>query len=83
MQRVHEADTSGAIMKHLSDEYCHLIIPMEYQSNEHFSHYKGWNNGEDPRTHDGELAWHDRYAPRELASFKRNQYLWAGQYQQL
>lgn len=82
MQRVHDDDTSGAIMKHLGDEYCHLIIPMEFESNRHFSHYTGWNNGEDPRTYDGELAWANRYSERSLASFKRYQYLWSGQYQQ-
>lgn len=82
MQRVHEADTSGAIMKRLGDEYCHLLIPMVYEQGRHFSHYTGWNDGVDPRTEDGELAWPDRYAPRELASFKRNPVLWSGQYQQ-
>lgn len=82
MQRVHENDTSGAVMTHLGNEYCHLIIPMEYESNRHFSHYTGWNDGNDPRTRDGQLAWVDRYGPKELASFKRNAYLWSGQYQQ-
>jgi len=82
MQRVHQMDTSGAIQKYLSDEYCQLIIPMEFEANRHFSHYQGWNDGNDPREYDGELAWSGRYAPRELASFKRNPYLWSGQYQQ-
>lgn len=82
MQRVAEDDTSGVIQKELGDEYCTLIIPMEYESGRHFSHYTGWNNGEDPRTRDRQLAWVDRYPPDVLASYKRNQYLWAGQYQQ-
>ena len=79
MQRLHEEDTSGAIMEHNGDEYCQLIVPMEYEANRHFTHLDGWT---DPRTRDGELAWPERFARQELASFKRNQYLWAGQYQQ-
>ena len=82
MQRLHEEDSSGAIMKHLDDEYCHLIIPMEYEANRHFSHYTGWNHGQDPREYDGELAWPERYPAQTLNSYKRNDYLWSGQYQQ-
>ena len=82
MQRVHEEDTSGVVQKKLGDEYCSLIIPMEYEGSRHFSHYKGWNNGEDPRQYDRELAWESRYPLASLASFRRNAYLWAGQYQQ-
>lgn len=82
MQRVHEHDVSGAIQKKLHDEYCCLLIPMEYQEGRHFSNYTGWNKGEDPRTRDGQLAWPARYPKQALASFRRNDYLWAGQYQQ-
>ena len=82
MQRVHEEDTSGVVAKHLGDEYCHLVIPMAYEQNRHFSHYTGWNDGLDPRTESGELAWPERYSSTSLASFKRNSYLWSGQYQQ-
>jgi predicted phage terminase large subunit-like protein len=82
MQRVHEEDTSGVIMRHLGREYCHLIIPMAYEANRHFSHFRGWNNGDDPRKYDGELAWPERFPQRVLDSFRENSYLWAGQYQQ-
>jgi len=82
MQRVHEDDTSGVVAKHLGNEYCHLVIPMEFESNRHFSHYTGWNGGLDPREFDGELAWPERFSPQALASFRAYQYLWAGQYQQ-
>lgn len=82
MQRVHENDTSGVVQKKLRDEYCCLKIPMEFLPNNHFSNYLGWNNGEDPRQYERELAWPDRYPKASLASFKRNDYLWAGQYQQ-
>lgn len=79
MQRTHEEDFSGAIMKHHSQEYCHLIIPMEYESHRHLTHLPGF---EDPRTYDGELAWPERYRSLELGTFRANPYLWAGQYQQ-
>jgi len=82
MQRLHEEDASGIIQRHLGDDYCSLIIPMEYESNRHFSHYIGWNHGQDPREHDGELAWPERFTKEALVSFKRNTYLWSGQYQQ-
>lgn len=82
MQRLHEEDTSGVIQKKLGAEYCTLIIPMEYESNRHFSHYTGWNAGQDPRTQDGELAWPARYPREAMASFQANTYLWSGQYQQ-
>src|SRR6202049_3242339 len=82
MQRLHEEDASGIIQRHLGDDYFSLIIPMEYESNRHFSHYIGWNHGQDPREHDGELAWPERFTKEALVSFKRNTYLWSGQYQQ-
>lgn len=81
-QRTHEQDVSGALMENLRDEYCHLIIPMEFEPNRHFSHYTGWNGGQDPRQYDKELAWIERYPIAVLASYKRNAYLWSGQYQQ-
>lgn len=81
-QRLHENDVSGTILEHLGDEYCFLCVPMEYEAGRHFSHYTGWNDGQDPRQHDGELAWPERYPAHVLQSYKRNQYLWSGQYQQ-
>lgn len=82
MQRVHENDVSGAIQKKLFSEYCCLLIPMEYNPGVHFSNYTGWNNGEDPREDEGDLAWPERYPRDALINFKKNDFLWAGQYQQ-
>lgn len=81
-QRTHEEDVSGTILKQLADEYCALILPMQYEPNRHFTHYTGWNEGQDPRQDSGELAWPERYPSEVLQSFKRNAYLWSGQYQQ-
>ena len=45
MQRLHEGDVSGTILS--SDEdWCHLMIPMEYDWRRHCSTSLGWN---DPR----------------------------------
>lgn len=82
MQRVHEEDSSGVVIRHLGSEYCHLVIPMEFEANRHFSHYTGWNHGEDPRTRDGQLAWAERFPAAALGTYRANHYLWAGQYQQ-
>lgn len=81
-QRTHERDVSGALSQDLGNEYCHLIVPMEYEDGRHFSHYKGWNDGNDPRERDGELAWPERFPLSVLTSYRANTYLWAGQYQQ-
>jgi hypothetical protein len=82
MQRLYEDDAAGEVIKHIGDDYCWLQLPMEYEEGRHFSHYTGWNNGEDPREREGQLAWPKRYPRESLATFKKNAYLWAGQYQQ-
>jgi predicted phage terminase large subunit-like protein len=78
MQRVHEADVSGAILDGMP-EYEHLCIPMEYEEGRHCETSIGWS---DPRGQDGELAWEGRFAAKELQTFKRVPTLWSGQYQQ-
>jgi hypothetical protein len=45
MQRLHEADVSGTILSG-DEDWCHLIIPMEYDWRRHCSTSLGWN---DPR----------------------------------
>lgn len=78
MQRVNEEDVSGAILD--DGGYVHYCVPMEYDSSRHCSTPLGWT---DPRGVDGELAWPERFSSSDLASFKRQPYLWSGQYQQL
>mgnify|MGYP000991667740 CR=1 FL=1 len=77
MQRVHEADVAGAIIK--SGGYVHLMIPMEFEPARACKTKIGWK---DPRTEDGQLAWPERFAEAEILTFKRRAYLWAGQYMQ-
>lgn len=78
MQRVHEADVSGEIIKEKLP-YVHLMIPMEFEAKRRCVTKIGWA---DPRTKEGELAWPDRFQPEELSAFRSRPYMWAGQYQQ-
>lgn len=80
MQRVHESDVSGAILKDFP-EYVHLRVPMEYDFSLKCSTCIGW---QDPRTEEGELAWPARFSANVVASLKRvlGAYAYTGQYQQ-
>jgi predicted phage terminase large subunit-like protein len=81
MQRVHEEDLSGDIIK--KGAYTHLCIPMEYEST---NSQKGWNGWSDPRTEDGELAWKARFTEAVIAATLKpphmSSYAYAGQFQQ-
>lgn len=77
MQRVHELDVSGAIIK--DGNYTHLMIPMEFEPGRAGKTKIGWR---DPRTQDGELAWPERFDEDVIRVFKTRAYMWAGQYQQ-
>lgn len=76
MQRVHEDDVSGFIIA--NEDYEHLMIPMEWDGRRYTTSI-GWT---DPRSEMGELAWPERYPERSLAKFRRNPFMWSGQYQQ-
>lgn len=78
MQRVHQDDVSGHILTH-EDEYHHLLIPMEWDGRR-YETCIGWT---DPRSEMGELAWPERFSDVGLTKFKRNKFMWAGQYQQM
>lgn len=58
MQRLHEEDVSGVILSNEASRFCHLMIPMKYDSGRHCSTEIGWT---DPRTEDGELMWPERF----------------------
>ena len=77
MQRVHELDVSGSIIK--SGGYVHLCIPFEFEPGRKCRAKIGW---EDPRTEDGQSAWPERFPDASMLTFKRRSYMWAGQYQQ-
>lgn len=79
MQRLHEQDVSGAILK-AGMGFTHLCLPMEFEPERRCRTPIGF---EDPRTYDGELLDPVRF-PREVVErdFKPYAYAWAGQYQQ-
>lgn len=81
MQRLNEADTSGLILG-MGLPYTHLCIPMEYESsNDNGPNELGW---QDPRTHDGELMFPERFSAQQVAELKQTlgPYGTAGQLQQ-
>jgi predicted phage terminase large subunit-like protein len=94
MQRVHEDDVSGILLS-LGLEYCHLMIPMEYDSSRAMDDDGniittdiGWLDPrcvpEAPETNDGDLAWEERFSHNVCERTKKEvgPYAWAGQYQQ-
>lgn len=84
MQRLHEADLTGAIVARELG-YVHLMIPMEFEPERAcVTHLKdGSEFWRDPRTEDGELMDPVRMPPHVVSNLKKdNDYMWAGQYQQ-
>lgn len=79
MQRVHEGDVSGSALE--GDEYCHLMIPMEFETARRCETEIDWA---DPREEEGELAWPERFPIETVESLKRQlgPYAYTGQYQQ-
>lgn len=81
MQRVHERDVSGLILKELKG-YDTLCIPMEWEHDHpYLSHSKlGWKDPREGKP-DGELAWPERfsrtYLEEELKPVLRS---WGGEY---
>lgn len=94
MQRVHGDDVSGVILS-LGLDYCHLMIPMEYDwqrqvdgGGNPYATQIGWTDpryieadADDP---EGENAWPARFSDATNAATKMvvGPYAWAGQYQQ-
>jgi predicted phage terminase large subunit-like protein len=85
MQRVHDGDVSGEILK--EGGYTHLCLPMEYEPKRMITTPIGFS---DPRTVEGELLWPERIGREELEGttdspgIKKSlgSYAYAGQYQQ-
>lgn len=68
MQRLHERDISGLILKELSDTWTHLMLPMEFEpTRKCFIQVTGF---EDPRTEDGELLWPERFSRPAVEQLK-------------
>lgn len=83
MQRLHQEDLSGHIIENdTNGDWCHLNLPMRYDSGSHCSTFIGW---EDPRTFDGELLCPGRYGEKEVRDLERDlgSYASAAQLQQM
>jgi predicted phage terminase large subunit-like protein len=80
MQRMHEDDISGAILK-LGMGYTHLCLPMEFEIERACRTEIGFT---DPRVMDGDLLDPVRFPRAALDALKRDMtaYGYAGQYQQ-
>jgi len=80
MQRLHEKDTSGVILKEKLG-YEHLCLPMRYEKARHCKTSIGFS---DPRTVEGELMFPDRFSEKTVAALERTmgEYASAGQLQQ-
>lgn len=81
MQRLHESDLTGYILKELSG-YEHLCLPMEYESARAMKETTiGWS---DPRQTEGSPLWSEMFPPESISKLKRllGEYGTAGQLQQ-
>ena len=80
MQRLHEDDISGIILKYGMD-FVHVMLPMEFEPERRCSTILGVA---DPRQTDGELLDPERSPPIRVAQLKKDigSYAWAGQFQQ-
>ena len=81
MQRLHETDLSGHILKN-EDGWIHLKLPIRYNPADRCSTSLGFK---DPRTSSGELLWTNRYTPEQEATLRKRlgSYRASGQLDQL
>lgn len=81
MQRLAHDDLTGHILEKAGDEWCHLMLPMRYESDRHCVTSIGWS---DPRVEDGELLAPERFGEPEVDALERalGPYQAAGQLQQ-
>ena len=80
MQRLHEKDTSGIIIKEELG-YEHLVLPMEFEERRRCSTSIGFT---DPRKTEGDLLFPERFSAATVASYKKTlgEAAYAGQMQQ-
>ena len=75
MQRVHQQDVTGALIK--QGDFEHICLPCEYEPKHPFV----WPD--DPRKEEGELLWPGLNGPEKIEKFKQvGSFKYAGLYQQ-
>ena len=83
MQRVHENDLTGHILRNEYNAWDHLCLPARYEVG-HPTPTKSSLNFSDPRTKEGDLLWPERIDTSTLESLEKSlgTYASAGQLQQ-
>jgi len=83
MQRIHERDLSGHIIKEEYENWDHLVLPAEYEKKFPFP-VKSSLGFKDPRKVEGQLLWPDQFDKESLDRLKNSMgtYASAGQLQQ-
>jgi len=83
MQRVHENDLTGHILRNEYNDWDHLCLPARYELG-HPSPTKSSLNFTDPRTKENQLLWPERIDHKTLDSLEKSlgSYASAGQLQQ-
>jgi predicted phage terminase large subunit-like protein len=83
MQRVHETDLTGHILRNEYNDWDHLCLPARYEIG-HPTPTKSKLGFTDPRTKEGELLWPERIDVKTLDSLEKSlgSYASAGQLQQ-
>jgi predicted phage terminase large subunit-like protein len=84
-QRLGENDLSGHIQRKEDwPDWCHLMLPMEYERDRAAMIYPNIIGWSDPREEEGELLWPARFGHKEVTTLKSNLGSWraAGQLQQ-
>jgi len=86
MQRLHQEDLTGHIIRKELKDWTWLMLPMEHEKQRHcITKVQGQPFWEDPRTEEGELLCPDRFtkASVEILSKRLGPFAAAGQLQQL
>jgi predicted phage terminase large subunit-like protein len=84
-QRLGEDDLSGHIQRKEDwPDWCHLMLPMEYEVERAKMIYPNAIGWSDPREEEGELLWPERFGHKEVKTLTANLGPWraAGQLQQ-
>lgn len=81
MQRSHDQDLVGHIRSTAAGDYVWLVLPAEFEPQTRCKTLLGF---EDPRKHEGELLWPERFNAETLGTLKRElgSYAYAAQFQQ-
>jgi hypothetical protein len=79
MQRLHQDDLSGEVMKHPVWGYVHVVLPMEFEPERAYRSRWGATRGRSAASWPTPSA---SPAPRSIKLKESGDYFWAGQYQQ-